>query len=726
MHIVLVIQSKCNSTKLPYKIIKNLTDNKSLIEHVIERCQRSTIINQIIVNTTINHSDNKLVSLLENKQLLNKVSLYRGSETNVLERTYQAGAMCRADIIVRVMANMPFIDPELIDTVVKFFTENNYNYMFFGDRYHFPDGFAFDIFQMSTLRNVWQKANDPYDLQHVSSYIRNNKDTYQFYQYNILNPNPIHFEKSKYPNINFEKLSLGVRSSSDFEYIKGLYNTIYQQNPNFKIQDVLEFLNQNPDRIHYQKYEDENNISIYEGKGQELSVIANKIIPKGCSDITKNSDSYLPYKYPSYYINCNGIHITTLDGNKLKDFGNMSGGSCVLGYNDPDVATAVHNVIERGNLSSLNNPSEVKLAKELLTIHPWASFAKFTKSESNALSLAIKLARASTGKHKILVNGMMSWHDTFMASNLKPVDAKYKSKDPCNVHFDNLKVYGVHPKLVDSCIVFNTQSILELERLIKKQYNEIGCLIMEPVNVSPLGEIVLKKIQKMCHEYNIKFILNEIKYGFRNNVGGLHLNYNDITPDLCVLGRAMSNGYSLSAVIGNSQLMPIAQTTYASDMCWSDSIGIDASITAIHKFKELSVYKNIKSVGRYFQENITKLAEIHQLQLKVSGIPTLTQFNFNYKDTDTFNNYSEFDNGIHKLGNLNNLLRTLYIQMMLQYNILADMVFYPSYCHTFKEVDYYLKHIDIVFKELKKGLDTKKLHKLLNTIPATKSYIQLH
>lgn len=371
------------------------------------------------------------------------------------------------------------------------------------------------------------------------------------------------FKRDTYPNINFNKFSLGVRTSNDFEYIKRLYTTIYETNPDFKIQDVLEFLNKNPELICYpvglDEIKDNNDNPIYHGKGQELATLAKQVIPNGGSDITKMPNSYLPDIHPAYYVNCSDIEITTLNGIKLKDFGSMSTGSCILGYSDPDVDAAVHDVVERGNISSLNNPTEVKLAKELIRIHQWASFAKFTRSESNALSLAIRIARASTGKHKVLVSGMMSWHDNFLASNLRPVDSKLKSKDPINTQFDNLKVYGVNPKLVDSCTRFNPHNLDALEKLVKKKHSEIGVILMEPATNLPISEFILQKIKLMCNEYNIKLIFNEIKFGFRNNLDGIHLLYKDCYPDLCVLGRSIANGYSLAAVLGNKQMMTVAE-----------------------------------------------------------------------------------------------------------------------------------------------------------------------
>lgn len=698
---------------------------KTMIEHVVERCLKSKKINQTIINTTVNFSDDKLVKIFHKNNWINKLTIYRGSETNVLDRTYQAALMSRADIIVRVMANNPFVDADIIDTMLDFMKTTTYDYLYLNHKHHFPEGFNCEIYTMNALKRIYDNAKDPYHLEHINTYIYNHIDDFSYYQYNLMNPNQLDFNIINYPNINFDKLTLGVNTLSDWQYVKRLFTTIYDKNPDFTFKDVLTFLNDNSGMIvyhHDRTHTDQN--TLFYGKGQKLAIIAKGIIPNGVHDLSKSSDTKLPDIHPHYYTRASGIEIATMDGYKLKDFSTMASGSCILGYRDPDVDAAAHDSIERGNLTSLNNPNEVKLAELLVELHPWSSFAKFTKSESNALSLAVRIARCYTGKNKILIAGNSSWHDNFLATNLTPVLNPGKKHNDSHLSFDELSSRGVNSKLVDSATQIDLQNYPAVEKILIKEYQKIGAILMEPATDKPISQNTFNALQEFCNKNQILIIVNETKFGFRANTGGLHLIYN-FTPDIAIFGRSISNGYSISAVIGNRRLMPAATTIYASDITWCDDIGINTAIETINKHKSKKIGNYIRSIGRYFQEKLEIIAEKYKIPIIISGLPSLTQFDFNYpinKDTN-YDKYKEFGNKTcYSYGNLNNLMRTLYIQLMLQHQILADTLFYPSFVHTFKRTDYYLQHISIVFNIMKEHLDNRTIHTILLSQPAKKSY----
>lgn len=722
MHIVLLVQARCNSSKIPYKIINELSLNKTMIEHVIERCSKSTKINQIIINTTVNFSDEKLVKIIKNHD----VTIYRGSENNVLERTFQASKMARADLVVRVMANNPFIDPELIDCMIDYINASSYEYLYLNAKHKFPEGFNCEIYKMSAITKIYRNAKDPYHLENINTYIYNHPEEFNFTKYDLSEPSGIEFNYTDYPNINFNKLTLGVNTQSDWNYVKRLFTTIYEKKPNFNIKDVLEFLNKNTGMIVY--HEDRKTIDqnpLFYGKGQKLAITAKSVIPNGVQDMTKSSDHKLPDIYPSYYTNASGIEITTMDGMKLKDFSTMASGSCILGYRDADVDSAAHDSIERGNLTSLSNPNEVKLAEMMVDLHPWSSFAKFTKSESNALSLAVRIARCYTNKNKILIAGNSSWHDNFLATNLTPVlNGKHNDS---HLSFDELSSRGVNTKLSDSCVKIDLQHYETIDKLLTKEADKIGAILMEPATDKPILQNTLEKLRLFCTKNKIMIIVNETKFGFRANTGGLHLLYN-FEPDMAIFGRSISNGYSISAVLGTRRLMKSAQVVYASDISWCDDVGINTAIETINKHKAKKIGNYIRSIGRYFQEKLEMIAKKHKMPIHITGLPSLTQFDFDFpiNKTNNFNKYVEFgDKTCYNYGNINNLMRTLYIQLMLERRILADTFYYPSFVHTFKQTDYYIQNIDEVFKIMKSHLEERTIHQILLSQPAKKSYQML-
>ena len=721
MHVILLIQARCNASEIPYKIVKPLTKDKTMIEHVIERCLKSKLINQLIVSTTVNYSDEKLINVIRTSSCFNNITIHRGSETNILDRIYQTALMTRADIIVRVNANRPFIDAEIIDIVLDYFLKHKYDYIYVSDDKSFPSGFDFDIYTTETLKRIHTYTNDTTDLKQINTYIFDNPNLFHFYKYNFNNPNELNFNPSHYPNISFSQLNLSVENLDDWEYVKRLFTTVYSSEPDFKMKHILNFLNKYPNLIEYKTTTKKiSNKTLYYGKGQKLVMYAKRIIPLGVQDFAKLPDTKVPDLHPSYYTRASNIEITTLNGYRLLDFSTMASGNCILGYRDPDVDSAVHDSVERGNLTSLNNPHEVKLAEMLVDLHPWASFAKFTKSESNSLSLAVKIARSYTNKNKILIIGNSSWHDNFMAANLQAI--KMEITGDIYYKYADLSTKGVLPETFDSAIHINNYN--DISKTIKKEHSRIGAILIEPATDRPIPPLIFETIKTMSKDYNIVIIMNETRFGFRANSGGLHLLYN-IEPDLAVFGSSISNGFGISAIIGRRKLMKSAQNVYASETSWCDDIGIHAAIETINKHIEKDVGKHIRSIGRYFQGKLSRLSMKYNIPIKINGLPSLTQFDFNFPLTSDngFNKYTEYgEGGPYIFGNLNNLLRTLYIQMMLERGILADTFFYPSYAHTFKHVDYYLKNIDGVFKEINKLLDKRKIHQVLISQPAKKSY----
>ena len=153
-------------------------------------------------------------------------------------------------------------------------------------------------------------------------------------------------------------------------------------------------------------------------KGQKLWEKAKEIIPWGTSLLSKTSEMFLPEKWPSYFEKAKGIKVWDLDGNEFFDFSIMGVGSCILGYNDSDVNRAVKKVIDKGNMCTLNSPEEVELAELLFKMHKWAGMVRYARTGGEAMAIAIRIARAYTGKDKIAFCGYHGWHDWYLSANL--------------------------------------------------------------------------------------------------------------------------------------------------------------------------------------------------------------------------------------------------------------------------------------------------------------------
>ena len=232
----LIIQMRNNSSRLPYKTTKKIM-NKCTMEYLLERVKKTKQVDNIIVATTTSEKDDTICNICKKLQ----VKFYRGSEHNVLDRYFQAAFISNSDIIVRVTGDCILVDPLIIDKMIIFFKKNNCDFLdpvYSGDGKGavagFPDGFNPEIFSFKALKKAYQKATKPNELEHVTGYIIDNLICMK---YNIL-------LKNVYNNIPFKTCHLSLDTQKDFNIIKYILTSIYPENHDFTIDDVLTFLNQ--------------------------------------------------------------------------------------------------------------------------------------------------------------------------------------------------------------------------------------------------------------------------------------------------------------------------------------------------------------------------------------------------------------------------------------------------------------------------------------------------
>jgi len=231
----IIIQMRNNSTRLPYKVTKKIM-NKYTMEYLIERVRKTNYIDNIIVATTTSEKDDIICDICRKQE----VKFYRGNENNVLDRYYQAALISNTDIVVRVTGDCILIDPVVIDNMVKFFKENNCDFLDLvysgygkGSIAGFPDGFNPEICSFDALKKAYKNSNKSDELEHVTGYIINNLKCMK-YKIDL---------KDTYSNINLKKLHLSLDTQEDLKTITEIIENLYPKNQNFTIYDVLNFLN---------------------------------------------------------------------------------------------------------------------------------------------------------------------------------------------------------------------------------------------------------------------------------------------------------------------------------------------------------------------------------------------------------------------------------------------------------------------------------------------------
>lgn len=412
-------------------------------------------------------------------------------------------------------------------------------------------------------------------------------------------------------------------------------------------------------------------------KSQQLWKEAKRIIPGGSQLLSKRVERFLPEQWPAYFQKAKGIEVIDLDGNIFLDMLNMSVGACVLGYADPDVNKAVKNAIDNGIMTTLNAPEEVVLAKEMLKLNPWAGMVRFARMGGEAMTVAVRIARAKSGKDKVAFCGYHGWHDWYLSTNIV-------SGDNLNDHLlSGLSPKGVPRGLSETAFPFHYNNIGELEELFAK--HDIGTVVMEPMRHQEPQEDFLKKVRALATKHNAVLVFDEITSGFRTAVGGMHKQLG-VEPDVVVYAKALGNGFPISAIIGRSEVMDIAQETFISSTHWTERMGFVAALAVIKKMKEKKVPVHIKKIGTQIAKGWYTLAKKHGLNITIEGPMALVTFEWNYGQ---------------KLE-----LQTLFTQEMLRRNFLASQSVYVSYAHKDVHVSKYLRAVDEVFAIIKHAIDT--------------------
>ena len=422
--------------------------------------------------------------------------------------------------------------------------------------------------------------------------------------------------------------------------------------------------------------------------GYKLYKKAKKIILGGNMLLSKRPEMTLPGKqWPNYYSSTYKYFINDLGNKRYVDM-MMFVGHNILGYSNKKIDNFVLKYAKKGNLSSLNCPEEVILAQKLIKLHPWAGMAKFARSGGEANAISIRIARAATNREHVAICGYHGWHDWYLSVNLKNRNKLSKHLLP------GLDPTGVPKKLSGLTHAFEYGNFNQLKNLVKKY--KLAAIKMEVGRGSLPDKIFLKKVRKLATKEKIILIFDECTSGFRRTLGGMHMTQK-IYPDICMFGKALGNGYAISAVIGKKSIMKKAEESFISSTFWGERIGFLAGIKTIEVMQKQKSWIKIIKLGKYINSKWLQLAKKYKLKIKITGIESITSFNFISK---------------------NNLkYKTFISQEMLKKGYLASNTVYLSTTHNKKLIDNYIKNLDVIFYKIKEiELSKKEINFLKNDV----------
>lgn len=248
------------------------------------------------------------------------------------------------------------------------------------------------------------------------------------------------------------------------------------------------------------------------GKSQELYEYAKNIIPGGTQLLSKRPERFAPGIWPAYYSKAKGCEIWDLDNNHYYDFASMGIGTCTLGYSDDEINNAAFEAIAVGSMTTLNTINEVYLAEELLKINPWAEMVRYARTGGEACAVAVRIARAATGRTKVAFCGYHGWHDWYISANIM------NGTNLNDQLLPNLTTAGVPNELAQTAYPFKYNDCNSLDYLFNEFGSEIACIIFEIQRGTAPTQEFLNKIQELGKKYNSVIICDEVTSGFRMNV----------------------------------------------------------------------------------------------------------------------------------------------------------------------------------------------------------------
>jgi glutamate-1-semialdehyde 2,1-aminomutase len=663
MKTVAIVQARMGSTRFPDKVLKPILGTP-LIEILLQRLGHAAQVDQIVLATSVHVADDPLAAHAHKLG----ISVYRGSEEDVLDRYHGAAVLAQADIVVRITGDCPLVDPALVDAAVTALKKAGVDYASNTDPPTYPDGLDVEVFTADALQTAWQQAHRPHEREHVTPYLC---APGRFRVLGLRNDTDLSTQRWT------------VDEPCDLEVVAGIFGHFHPRR-DFGWQEVAQLAEREPALFAANRHLIRNEGASM-STGQKLWKRAKRAIPGGNMLLSKRAELFLPEQWPAYFSKAKGCRVWDLDGNEYVDMSLMGIGTNTLGYGHPAVDAAVHATIDAGNMSTLNCPEEVYLAEKLVELHPWAQMARFTRTGGEADAVAVRIARAATGREKVAVCGYHGWHDWYLAANLGDEHSLAGHLLP------GLEPNGVPSSLRGTVLPFNYNRFAELEALADA--HDLAAITMEVSrNLGPAAGF-LEQVRELANRRGTILIFDECTSGFRQTFGGLHKLY-AVEPDMAIFGKALGNGYAINAVIGRREIMEAAQTSFISSTFWTERIGPSAALKTLEVMQRVRSWEQITRSGGEITARWQALAQSHGLTITTSGLPALASFSFTGPRSLTY--------------------KTLLTQEMLAQGFLAGTSVYVCTEHTPAILDAYFGALDPVFRlitECEAGRDVKSLLK---------------
>jgi len=351
-------------------------------------------------------------------------------------------------------------------------------------------------------------------------------------------------------------------------------------------------------------------------EGIELWQHARTVISGGTGLLSKRAEMFDAKSWPSYFSRCRGCEVWDLHDRRYIDVAGGVG-AILLGYADPDVNAAVRRRVASGTYCSLVNPQEVELAEQLLALHPWAGKVRYARGGGDAMNMAVRIARAATGRSGVAFCGYHGWHDWYLAANLGETDA-------LNGHLlPGLEPKGVPRELKGTAVPFKYNDWASFDAALAQLGGNLACVVMEPMRSQFPQDDFVAKVAARCRAAGAVFVVDEVTSGLRFGFPGA-MKRLGVEPDLVAYAKAMSNGYPFGTVVGRDAIMQAADGSFISSSYWTDGVGTAAALAVLEKVQRLNLSELVWTRGGKLQTDLRAVAARHPAcRLNITGMPAL-------------------------------------------------------------------------------------------------------
>lgn len=407
-------------------------------------------------------------------------------------------------------------------------------------------------------------------------------------------------------------------------------------------------------------------------KSNELKKIGKNLLPTLAQTFSKSPSSFVEGVYPVYAEKGEGCYINDVDNNKYIDY-LMALGPVVLGYNYESVNNAIIEQLKKGIIFSLPHSLEIEVAEALKKIIPCAEMTRYAKTGSDAVTGAVRAARAITQKDVILYcGGGGVWDDWFSILTSRNKGIPIFNKELIHI--------------------FNYNDINGLENLFNKFKNKVASVVIEPTVFDKPKNDFLNKVKKITHENNSLLIFDEILTGFRISNGGAQEYYN-VIPDIATFAKGMANGMPLAAIVGKSEYMKVFEEVFVSTTYGGEALSLAASLATINEFKQKDVCGHLWKLSSKFKDGFNKIAEKIGLDSECVGFyPRLKLIMKNESGDDSLE------------------YKSLFLQELVENGIFMhpNIVLF-SFSHKMEDIENTLLVMEKSLKILKKAIDSNEV-----------------